>query len=88
MQVTDLTIRRQASYESDPGQLKGIVTMTGSSGSQTIVLSAKALSRIFGVIAQDVTDQARVNATQAKNAMEEAVHQPLLADAAEVKELS
>ena len=85
MQVTRLEIKRQESYEPDPGQLKGIVTLTGPAGKQSLVLSAGSISRIFEVIKEDALAQARLQAKCADRALQEAVDEPLLISASEVK---
>ena len=87
MKVTRLEIKRQESYESDAGQLKGIVTLTGTAGQQSLVLSAGSISRIFEVIKEDAVAQAKVQATAADRALQEATDEPLLLGASEVKEL-
>jgi len=87
MKVTRLEIKRQESYESDAGQLKGIVTLTGTAGQQTLVLSAGSIGRIFEVIKEDAVAQAKVQAKAADRALQEAVDAPLLLEASEVKEL-
>lgn len=87
MKVTRLEIKRQESYETDAGQLKGIVTLTGPQGQQTVVLSNQGLARIFGVIAQEVQDSARKSAAEVKRGMEDAMNEPLLVQAATVEEL-
>ena len=84
MFVTKLTIEKQESYETDAGQLRGSVVLEGQSGKQEIVLSAAAMSRVFGVIAEEVIDRSRNNAKMTKNAMEEAIHEPLLANSSKV----
>lgn len=88
MKVTQLEIKRQESYQPDPGQLKGIVTLTGDAGQQSLVLSAGSISRIFEVIREDAVAQARAQAKSADRALQEAVDEPLLLDASEVKGLS
>lgn len=88
MKVTRLEIKRQESYESDAGQLKGIVTLTGTAGQQSLVLSAGSISRIFEVIKKDAVAQAKVQAESADRALQEAADEPLLIGASEVKELS
>ena len=88
MKVTRLEIKRQESYESDAGQLKGIVTLTGSAGQQSLVLSAGSISRIFEVIKEDAVAQAKAQAKSADRALQEAADEPLLIGASEVKELS
>ena len=88
MKVTRLEIKRQESYENDAGQLKGIVTLTGSAGQQSLVLSAGSISRIFEVIKEDAMAQAKVQAKSADRALQEAADEPLLIGASEVKELS
>ena len=85
MKVTRLEIKRQESYESDAGQLKGIVTLTGTAGQQSLVLSAGSISRIFEVIKEDALAQARVQARSADRALQEAADEPLLISASEVK---
>ena len=88
MQVTRLEIKRQESYEPDPGQLKGIVTLPGAAGKQALVLSAGSISRIFEVIKEDAVAQAKVQAKSADRALQDAADEPLLLAASEVKELS
>ena len=85
MKVTRLEIKRQESYEPDAGQLKGIVTLTGTAGQQSLVLSAGSISRIFEVIKEDALAQARVQARSADRALQEAADEPLLISASEVK---
>lgn len=87
MKVTKLEIRRQESYEPDAGQLRGIVTLTGPAGQQTLVLSARSISKIFEVIRKDAVVQAEVQAKSADRALQEAADEPLLLEAAEMKEL-
>lgn len=88
MKVTRLEIKRQESYESDAGQLKGIVTLTGTAGQQSLVLSPGSISRIFEVIKEDAVAQAKMQAKAADRALQDAVDEPLLLAASEVKELS
>ena len=88
MKVTRLEIKRQGPYEHDAGQLKGIVTLTGAAGQQSLVLSAGSISRIFEVIREDAVAQAKAQAKSADRALQEAVDEPLLLDASEVKGLS
>ena len=88
MKVTRLEIKRQESYESDAGQLKGIVTLTGTAGQQSLVLSAGSISRIFEVIKEDAVAQAKAQAKSADRALQEAADEPLLLGASEVKGLS
>ena len=88
MKVTRLEIKRQESYETDAGQLKGIVTLTGTAGQQSLVLSAGSISRIFEVIKEDAVAQAKAQAKAADRALQEAADEPLLIGASEVKELS
>lgn len=88
MKVTRLEIKRQESYEKDAGQLKGIVTLTGSAGQQSLVLSPGSISRIFEVIKEDAVAQAKMQAKAADRALKDAADEPLLIEASEVKELS
>lgn len=87
MKVTELRIKRQESYESDAGQLKGIVTLTGSAGQQSLVLSPGSIARIFEVIKEDAVTQAKMQAKAADRALQDAADEPLLLAASEVKEL-
>lgn len=84
MQVSKLTIKKQESYEPNAGQLVGAVVLEGPTGKQEIVLSAMAMSRIFGVIAEEMIERSRSNAKMVRNAVEEAIHEPLLLNAAEI----
>ena len=87
MKVTRLEIKRQESYESDAGQLKGIVTLTGTAGQQSLVLSPGSISRIFEVIKEDAVTQAKMQAKAADRAIQDAVDEPMLIVASEVKGL-
>ncbi len=87
MKVTKLEIKRQESYEADAGQLKGIVTLTGTAGQQFLVLSPGSISRIFEVIKEDAVAQAKTQAKAADRALQDAADEPLLITASEVKEL-
>jgi len=87
MKVTRLEIKRQESYETDAGQLKGIVTLTGAAGMQSLVLSPGSVSRIFEVIKEDAVTQAKMQAKAADRALQTAADEPLLLAASEVKEL-
>ena len=88
MKVTRLEIKRQESYEMDAGQLKGIVTLTGAAGMQSLVLSPGSISRIFEVIKEDAVVQAKMQAKAADRALQDAADEPLLIVNSEVKELS
>ena len=87
MKVTRLEIKRQESYETDAGQLKGIVTLTGAAGQQSLVLSPGSISRIFEVIKEDAVAQAKMQAKAADRALQDAADEPMLLAASEVKEL-
>ena len=87
MKVTELRIKRQESYEPDAGQLKGIVTLTGSAGQQSLVLSPGSVARIFEVIRGDAVAQAKMQAKAADRALQDAADEPLLIGASEVKEI-
>lgn len=87
MKVTELRIKRQESYESDAGQLKGVVTLTGPVGQQSLVLSPGSIARIFEVIKEDAVTQAKMQAKAADRALQDAADGPLLLAASEVKEL-
>lgn len=87
MKVTELRIKRQESYEPDAGQFKGIVTLVGASGQQTLVLSNGSVSRIFEVIKEDAIAQSKLQAKLAERAVQEAAAESLLIASAEVKEL-
>lgn len=88
MKVTELRIKRQESYESDAGQLKGIVTLTGANGQQTLVLSSGSVSRIFEIIKEDAISQAKLQAKFTERAVQEAVDEPLLLASSEVEGLA
>ena len=85
MKVTRLEIKRQESYEPDAGQLRGLVTLTGTAGQQSLVLSAGSISQIFEVIKEDAVAQAKAQARSADRALQDASDEPLLISASEVK---
>jgi hypothetical protein len=86
MFVTKLTIKKRESYEPNPNTLVGSVVLEGPTGKQEIILSSAAISRIFGVIGEEIIDRSRNNAKMTKNAVDEAIHEPLLADASKVSD--
>lgn len=85
MRVTELLIRRQASYEADAGQLRGIVTLAGELGQQTVVLSPGSISRIFEIIKTDIAVKARRQADLSGVAVQEATDEVTLLLESEVK---
>jgi hypothetical protein len=85
MRITSLNINKRASYEEMAGQLVGAVTLEGITGKQEIILSPAAMSQIFAVIGAEVIERSRSNAAMVKAAVDEAVHAPLLAEAATIK---
>lgn len=87
MRVTRLEIKRQESYEPDAGQLKGIVTLTGGAGQQSLALSPGAVSRIFEVIKDDVVRKARQQAELTGPAIQDAADEPMLLESSTVKGL-
>lgn len=78
MKVKQLLIKRQESYESDAGQLKGIVSLIGDEGEQSLVLSPGSLSRIFNIVKDDAAAKARAQAAQTASALQAASDEPLL----------
>jgi hypothetical protein len=84
MFIKNLTVRKHESYESPANQLVGSVVLEGPTGKQEIVLSSMAISRLFRVIAEEVVDSSRSNAKMTKNAVEEAIHAPLLESSAKI----
>lgn len=84
MLITEVTIKKRASYEELPGQLVGSVTLIGTMGKQEIILSSVAISRMFKVISEEVCATAKSNAEQVRGGMKEAIHAPLLAAAASI----
>lgn len=72
MKVTSLEIKRTPSYDEHPNELRGIVTMTGPYGQQTVVLSNAAICAIFNVIKDEVRVTASNNAEQSDFALNEA----------------
>ena len=79
MQVESLSVERRQSYDSEfPNQLVGMVELKGPNGSQKIRLSNGALSRIFNVIAQEVSGTAARNASDVGRGMQNAVDEPLM----------
>ncbi len=72
MKLQKLEIRRTESYQTPSNQLVGTISICGESGEQTTVLSAGAISRIIGVISDEVAKTARQNAALTANALQSA----------------
>lgn len=87
MQITELKFKKRESYEDLPNQLVGAVTLCGPTGKQEIILSSMAMSKIFSVIKDELISTSTRNAALTANAVDEAIHQPLLADVATVGQL-
>lgn len=80
MQVESLEIQRRPSYDSDfPNQLVGLVKLKSNLGSQEIRITNAGLAKIFEVITDEVQATARENASRTKNALADAMHEPLIA---------
>lgn len=88
MQITELKFKKRESYEDMPNQLVGAVTLCGPTGKQEIILSSSAMSKIFGVIKDELVSTSKSNAALTANAVDEAIHAPLLASAATVGEIT
>ena len=84
MKVTKLEIRRKGSYEKDAGQIIGTVTIETPYGTQETCMSATALSKVFAVIKEEIVDRAKKQGQMVNAAIEEAIHSPLLTDAATI----
>lgn len=78
MQVTSLEIVRGSSYSATPGQFIGKVDLTGESGTQTIHLSATAISAIFSIVREEAAATAKANAAAVSRSIESASNEPLL----------
>ena len=78
MKVKQLLIKRQESYESDAGQFRGMVSLIGDQGEQSLTLSPASLSKIFEVLREDATNKAKMQAKLAAFALKDAADEPLL----------
>ncbi len=88
MRIRELRIKRQESYESNPHQLLGAVTLESATGVQQYNLSNASIAEIFRVIKADVISTARQSANATSRALDDAAQEPLLIDAAEVGDAS
>lgn len=79
MKVTKLEIRRAESYQTNPGQIAGLVTVHCDSGEQTIVLTATMINQIFALLANEVGLRAKVNAEKVTAGILESGQEVLLA---------
>ena len=86
MIVKLLHIEKRPSYDSDfPNLLKGAVTLEGPEGSQTIMLSNKAIADIFCIITAEVHSTAQRNASAVQIGLTSAAHEGLALDAQTIK---
>lgn len=80
MKVETLEIKRPASYETDAGKLKGIVTLSSSTGRQTYILSARAINSIMGIIATETASAAVHTARRVETAILESGQEAILTE--------
>jgi len=88
MKVEALEISRQPSYGENPNELVGKVELSGPTGKLTVRLSAKGISAIFSIVAEEVAATAKFNAKQVEKGMEDAIHEPMLVEASKVELLA
>jgi hypothetical protein len=85
MTIKAVRIERQTSYAGyKPNEMVGTITLEGPTGKQEVFLSSGALSRVFRVISEEVSQTAKSNAAMVPAAMDEGVNGPLLANSATV----
>lgn len=82
MKVTELIIKRQESYEADAGQFRGLVTLLGEEGKQSLTLSNGSIAAIFGIIKDDAIAKAKSQAKAAGSAIQDASDEFLLLEEA------
>lgn len=88
MQVESLEIIRRGKYDDEaPGQLVGMVSLKSNLGTQQIRITNQGLAKIFEVIKEEVANTARENASRTKNALNDAMHEPIAISATEIKSL-
>lgn len=78
MQVKELQIRKQESYQPDAGRFRGTVTLSDERSTTEIQLSSRSISRIFQVIREDAASEALRCASATPRALEDAEIAPLL----------
>ena len=78
MKVKQLLVKRQESYEQDAGQFRGMVSLVGDQGEQSLTLSPASISKIFEVIREDATAKAKLQAKMVTGALQDAADEPLL----------
>ena len=71
MKLTQLSIKRNESWEAPAGQLAGFVHLVGDRGEQRVQLSPSAIARILGQISREVGATARTQAAQVESAVQE-----------------
>ena len=80
MKVLSLVISRPESYQPEAGKLKGLVNLSSSSGSQTVVLSASAINQIFLFIAKEIGKTAISNAEKVEYAVKDAGQEAIMVE--------
>jgi hypothetical protein len=88
MKIAKIEIRQRASYEDYANQLAGTVQLQGDGGKQEILLSSKVVSEIFKIIREDLVLRSQLIASQTSDAVDEAIHSPLLESQTNVLEHS
>lgn len=88
MKIAKIEIRQRNSYEDYANKLAGTVQLQGDGGKQEILLSSKVVSDIFKIIREDLVLRSKLIAEQTPQAVDEAIHSPLLESQTNVLEHS
>ena len=89
MNIESFEFRKQESYASfRPGEMIGKVKLSGTTGSQEIILSNAAMVQVFIAIRADLISTSKRNAEMTTRAVDEAINGPLLNTATQVPELA
>ena len=83
MKLIELHIKRNASYESNPNQLVGMIHLEGQLGKIAIPIDAKELSEIFKIVRLMAIANTHLAAQAASRAMEDVIHEPFATEASD-----
>ena len=78
MEIVKVEIRKHSSYEDYPNEIAGIVQLNSENGWQEVKLSASVVSKIFGLLKNDLVQRAKALSNEVEDAAENAIHAPLL----------
>lgn len=78
MQITEIHVKKRASYEDKAGEIITTVSLEGPEGRQEIVLSAATTAQIFKVIKHNLIQRSKRQSDMTEEAVDDAIATKML----------